>query len=626
MHGINKSDKSNKGRENHNRRIITLQTQQITCFEMKSTPGGVWRAPDPLASSSNHNQIYNELWTKCVAHTLEFYDYTFDEHFQGEPITAFLPRRDINEYLLGRVTKGHPTFFEEYFVFDTQVERVQETTNKDKGSFKVTTRNLVTGEVNTQLFDRCIWAAGQNCEASIPKSLQDVFHGTGRFSKADVPSTIIDDHKESKEPKPDGADFCLLHSVETKRIQEQCNGRKVLLIGGGFSAEDLALQCVKWGATHVHVATRQDDAEVTWTSQWPGNKVTVHAEKAVESVNTDGEIILTTVEAIWPIGYKKTHRLSDNKVVLRGINIVIFCTGYNPNLNMLDLALRPQSDQLPGFTMGDHPSLYIEDFDWSTWKMTKKNAAYEYTGDIPAGQKRMIYAGSIHPDMCRGVFYENPHMMYLCENGAESPLFSLDVSAWLLCSYLTGYAAMPSVEELKALSMEEFLDKMQRPIFRFQMDEAYFEILTTKREYWGLSTNSDDDDSADMDDDEENKDDDEENNDSRSDPDVDAYQVYMIQLLCKIMKEGKHPGPSLGTYEKLNKTGRRLKEFMDSAYDMRADIETDYPDDWKWRTFRDADEAELVFSIHTGTKGRTLRRRWMDAEEGNLTSIRNGVL
>jgi hypothetical protein len=86
---------------------------------------------------------------------LEFYDYTFDDHFQGEPVPVYLPRRDINEYLMQRVTRNAPTFFEDYFEFDTEVVKVSEVTDGGdaKGQFSVTVRKVQTGETSTRLFD-----------------------------------------------------------------------------------------------------------------------------------------------------------------------------------------------------------------------------------------------------------------------------------------------------------------------------------------------------------------------------------------------------------------------------------------------------------------------------------------
>jgi hypothetical protein len=405
-----------------------LQELDITCFEMKSTPGGVWRSPNTM-----NDHVYEELWTNAVAQNYEFHDYTFYEHFDGKPPTIFLPRRDVNEYLVGRVTKDHRTFFQDYFVFDTQVQLVEEAAGDIVGSFLVTVRHLLTGLVSTRVFDRCVWAAGENCLGSIPNSLREVFRD----------STVLDGDrksvldKEIKEAEPKDA-ICLLHSSETHLIREHCRDRKVLLIGGELSVEDMALQCLKWGASHVDVAARGDYwCAVSWTSQWPGDKVKVYLFRSVDSVKCR-QITLKYVEQIWPCGYMPYQENDDvGEVLLVDIRTVIFCTGYSANLDMLHPSLRPECAVIPQFNMGTHSSLFVTDIDWSTWKMNTHHAAHKITGDVAAGQKRMICANYNHPDMYRGVFFRNPHMMYLCEHGSDIPLLSLDVHAWLLCSYLT---------------------------------------------------------------------------------------------------------------------------------------------------------------------------------------------
>jgi cation diffusion facilitator CzcD-associated flavoprotein CzcO len=45
-----------------------LQELDITCFEMKLTPGGIWRAP-----SNTDDHVYDELWTNGVVHNLNFF-------------------------------------------------------------------------------------------------------------------------------------------------------------------------------------------------------------------------------------------------------------------------------------------------------------------------------------------------------------------------------------------------------------------------------------------------------------------------------------------------------------------------------------------------------------------------
>ena len=87
----------------------------VTCFERNSLPGGVWRSTEEepeLCSTSNMNtnecankedvhrgtststNMYEGLWINGCKEALEYFDYTFDDHF-GCAMPAFLPRAQI---------------------------------------------------------------------------------------------------------------------------------------------------------------------------------------------------------------------------------------------------------------------------------------------------------------------------------------------------------------------------------------------------------------------------------------------------------------------------------------------------------------------------------------------------
>ncbi len=590
---------------------------EVTCFERHSTPGGVWRASGSNCGDEEATMCaYSELWTNGPCHSLEFYDHTFDEHFDGESVPVYLPRRDINEYIIQRVTKEAPTFFDDYFEFHTEVLRVQDVDEPD-GAFKVTIRNVKTSDTSTRYFDKCIWAAGENSRPATPSQLRALFsqHLPDSWSDESIPSS-------QSIPK-----LRLLHSSETAQMKKSVWDQRVLLIGGGFSAEDLALQCLKWGATHVDVVARSDEAEITWTSSWPGDRVKVHAEMAVKSVDADGTIVLEEVHFDWPHHYESASSATndenesnnanqvnhmDSITCLQNINLVIFCTGYKANLGMLDTSLRPTSGYLPAWHMGMDSSMSLcneAGFSWEDWKMDPSNIAHKYTGNIPAAKMRMIRGNYNHPDMHRGILFKNPNMIYLCEYGSDVPLLSLDVHAWLICSYLTGRIPTPSVEEMKSANMQQVLDEMNLPYLRFLMDEGYCKILsgvkpldasdcgywpkdkhTEKCGYWDAST---------------------------------QYSEYMFRLMARVMEEGQYPGVSFGTYNKLNKKGKAMVEFGMSCYYMRNDLK-DYNEGTEWRTFRDdVVEPEYIHSLYTGSEARPLKKRWMDAI-GPSCSVKNG--
>ena len=603
---------------------------EITCLEREASPGGIWRSH----TATVNNAAYEELWTNGPCHGLEFHDYTFDEHFQGTPVPVYLPRLDIHEYLMQRVTKDAPTFFQDYFQFQTKVLRVQEKKNPEegRGNLEVTVQNVRTGEVSMQCFDRCIWAAGENSQGSIPESLRTLLTNNKRASltvsttatadeKKQDEDDVVDEPPNHQEAQPllDHPKLRLFHSTETHKIRECISDQRVLLIGGGFSAEDLALQCLKWGAAHVDVAARDGESEVTWTSKWPGDRVEVHKERGIHSVEEDGTIHLESVEFVWPHSYRGLGEDNHDLVTLRNIDVVIFCTGYQANLSMLDESLRPQSGSIPQYYGTSHPSMSIrlEDFAWEDWKMNTNHPAFKYTGDVPVAQGRMVYANYNHPEMHRGILFRNPHMMFLCEHGSDAPLLSLDIQAWLLCSYLTGRIPMPSVPELQAASRQQVLDQLHLPAIRYLMDEEYSHVLDEAEPldddddgYWPKSPDAENCGSWDAE---------------------TQYTNYMFQWLARVMEEGQYPGKSFGTYEELNETGQKAVDFGLSSYYMRTDLEDyegsddDDDDGTEWRTFRDdVVEPKHIHSLYTGTKARPLKLRWMDAV-GPSHSVKNGI-
>ena len=115
-------------------------------FERASEPGGVWRAqrkPNEgvqtktmtmtmtatmrtmgsctppsdsvmfsLSSSCDEdfttNTMYEALWTNGPKENLEFFDYTWKEHFDDHAAPPFIPRRHVLDYLLARVTRNCP--------------------------------------------------------------------------------------------------------------------------------------------------------------------------------------------------------------------------------------------------------------------------------------------------------------------------------------------------------------------------------------------------------------------------------------------------------------------------------------------------------------------------------------
>lgn len=129
----------------------------------------------------------------------------------------YLPRQPVLECMMGRCQKNCPDFFDKYMKFHTSVESVQYLEQECK--FQVVTKNVLTGEQVTDLYDKCIWSAGENGRPSMPGPLVKLFEEGGFQGR-------------------------VIHSSDTADFENDCKDKRILLIGGSYSAEDLALMYV----------------------------------------------------------------------------------------------------------------------------------------------------------------------------------------------------------------------------------------------------------------------------------------------------------------------------------------------------------------------------------------------
>lgn len=391
---------------------------EVTCFERASSPGGVWRSDrSGKEGGKKSTKMYEALWTNGPKECIEFFDYTFDEHF-GVALPTYLPRALVLEYVLARCTKDNPFFFNAV-KFDTSVKSIQ--FDKDLGKFAVRTVDNKTNCITEGFFDQCIWAGGNNGKPKIP-------------------------HDISKVLSSEGYKGTIMHSSETGPSFDQLvRGKGILLIGDSYSAEDLTLQAIKLGVKEVAICSRSGTGIAYYTGSWPMDKVDVYYAHAPTGVTDDGYGIL----------------LSDGKenMVLEDVRTVIYCTGYLHNFDMLHSSLRPQVAG-PYFTEYKVPS---------DWKMPPNALTAEF-GDMPLG--KIVGTPYVLPDIYRGRLMSNPNMMFLLER-TESPLADLDLAAWLLLAQTSGDLHLPPLEEMKRFNLEVLLEAMKDPYCRYYYDENY---------------------------------------------------------------------------------------------------------------------------------------------------------
>ena len=172
--------------------------------------------------------MYRYLWSNGPKECLEFADYSFEEHF-GRAIPSYPPRAVLHDYIAGRVEKSG---VRRYIRFSCPVRWVA--WNAALSRFEVTVKDLAADEHRTELFDDVIVANGHFSIPNVPH-----FEGIDRF-----PGRVMHAH-----------DF---------RAADEFAGKDVLLVGASYSAEDIGMQCHKYGARSITFSYRTKPMGFDW--------------------------------------------------------------------------------------------------------------------------------------------------------------------------------------------------------------------------------------------------------------------------------------------------------------------------------------------------------------------------
>lgn len=246
-----------------------VDVPELVCFEKQDNWGGLWnytwRTGLDAFGEPVHGSMYRYLWSNGPKEALEFADYTFDEHF-GRPIPSFPPREVLYDYITGRARKNDVG---RHIRFCTTVRWVEH--DSKAGRFRVTSENVETSASETEDFDHVIVASGHFSVPNVPD-----YPGFDRF-----PGRILHGH-----------DF---------RDAQEFKGQRLLVMGSSYSAEDIALQCRKYGSGPVTITYRT-------------NPMGFHWPEGIDEVP-----LLTHVEG-------KTAHFKDGTT--REIDAIILCTGY----------------------------------------------------------------------------------------------------------------------------------------------------------------------------------------------------------------------------------------------------------------------------------------------------------
>jgi len=270
---------------------------EIVCYEKQSSFGGLWnyswRTGTDEHGESVHGSMYRYLWSNGPKECLEFPYYTFEKHF-GKPIPSFPPREVLFDYLKGRWSQED---IQKYIKFSTVVRDV--VYNKATDDFTVSVKDLKNDVViDGERFDYVVVASGHYSTPHVP-----TFPGVERF-----PGRVMHAH-----------DF---------RDATEFAGKRLLLIGSSYSAEDIALQCLKYGAAQVIC---------TWRTKPMGFKWPSNAEERPLVQRFDG----------------KVATFKDGSTA--EVDVIMMCTGYLHSYPFLREELRMKCKNLfypPGLYKG----------------------------------------------------------------------------------------------------------------------------------------------------------------------------------------------------------------------------------------------------------------------------------
>ena len=148
----------------------------------------------------------------------------------------------------------------------------------------------------------------------------------------------------------------------------------------------------------------------------------------------------------------------EEPVKVKDISTVVLCTGYLPNLDIIEDDLQ-----------------YDDEGEWEAsegWAM--ENNALTISVGNPSPSKKLDVGATCYPDVYRGLLIDNPSMMYIMETfDPVSSFLDLDVNAHMLLSFLTGATEIPKEKDMHKANQKQLEEEMQIPWLRLTIDPAY---------------------------------------------------------------------------------------------------------------------------------------------------------
>ncbi|KAL3870812.1 hypothetical protein ACJMK2_038852 [Sinanodonta woodiana] len=266
----------------------------VVCYEKQPECGGLWnfdwRTGVDEHGEPIHGSMYRHLWTNGPKECLEFPDYTFDKHF-GKAIPSFPTRKVVLDYMNGRWKTVDARRF---FRVNTNVQKV--IYNPKENNFTV-------------------WARDQVEDKDLPlETFSHIIVSTGHFSVPNMP------YFKGVETFPGR----VLHSHDFRDARD-FKGKRLLVIGSSYSAEDISLHCVKFGAKSIVCSTRSGPMGFKWPVQIQERPLLERIEGQMVYFNDGSSTEVDTI--IYCTGYKHSFRFLPDNLRLKTENSL-----YPPNL------------------------------------------------------------------------------------------------------------------------------------------------------------------------------------------------------------------------------------------------------------------------------------------------------
>ncbi len=306
-----------------------VEVPELVCFEKQSNWGGLWnytwRTGLDEYGEPVHGSMYRYLWSNGPKECLEFADYGFEEHF-GRPIPSYPPRAVLHDYIMGRVEKSG---VRPYVQFNTVVRWVSFDPATER--FTVTVKDLVKDEMRSETFDQVVVASGHFSTPNMP-----YFEGLEAF-----PGRVMHAH-----------DF---------RSANEFAGKRLLMVGSSYSAEDIGTQCYKYGAKSVTFSYRTRPMGFNWPAAFSEQPLlqrvvgkTAHFKDG-STAEVDAIILCTGYKHHFPFLPDDLRLKTDNRLYPLGLYKGIFWQD-NPKLIYLGM-----QDQYYTFNMFDAQAWYARD-------------------------------------------------------------------------------------------------------------------------------------------------------------------------------------------------------------------------------------------------------------------------